>query len=279
VTPPSFLIRHEFLLRRLHSLTGLIPVGAYMVVHLLVNSSILSGATVFQKNVYQIHSLEDALIFVEWGFIFLPILFHAILGVVIVYGGLPNLGAYRYGSNFRYTLQRATGLIAFVFIVWHVFHLHGWFHAEWWVESVARPLNGANFKPYNAASTLGMAMSHGLIQIGYAVGILACVFHLANGIWTMGITWGVWTSLAAQRRALRACAVFGVLLAVVGLGALVGASSVDVQAAREAEIKMYQARVASGDVKPNPEKLAGEASAGADRRQVEGAETTDREPQ
>jgi succinate dehydrogenase / fumarate reductase, cytochrome b subunit len=61
-----------------------------MIVHLLVNSTILTGATVFQKNVYQIHSLEDALVFIEWTFIFLPILFHAILGVVIVYGGLPN---------------------------------------------------------------------------------------------------------------------------------------------------------------------------------------------
>ncbi len=271
MSSPSFFTRHEFLIRRLHSLTGLIPVGAYMVVHLLVNSSILSGATVFQKNVYQIHSLEDALVYVEWGFIFLPILFHAILGVVIVYGGIPNLGAYRYGSNFRYTLQRATGLIAFVFIVWHVFHLHGWFHTEWWLENVARPLNGANFKPYNAASTLGLAMGSLLIQACYAIGILACVFHLANGIWTMGITWGAWTSPAAQRRALRACAVFGVLLAAVGLGALVGASTVNIDQARTDEERMYHARVEMGDVKPNLEKRSEDASEDEARRDGENA--------
>jgi succinate dehydrogenase / fumarate reductase cytochrome b subunit len=260
VESSSFLARNEFLLRRLHSLSGLIPIGAYMVVHLLVNSTLLSGPGVFQRNVYQIHSLEDALVVVEWTCIFLPILFHALLGVAIVYSGLPNVGAYALGGNIRYTLQRATGILAFGFIVWHVFHLHGWFHAEWWLESVARPLGGANFKPFNAASTLGAAMSSPVVQVVYAIGILSCVFHLANGIWTMGITWGVWTSPAAQRRALGVCGVFGVLLACVGIAALVGAATVDQDQARKLEDGMYQARTTAGDIKPNEEKRAHETA-------------------
>ena len=52
-------------------------------------------------------------------------------------------------------LQRVTGLVAFVFIVLHVFHMHGWFHADVWLRNVAQPLGGAQFRPYNAASTLG----------------------------------------------------------------------------------------------------------------------------
>jgi succinate dehydrogenase / fumarate reductase, cytochrome b subunit len=204
--------------------------------------------------VYQIHSLEDALVIVEWAFIFLPILFHAILGVVIVYTGVPNLRSYPTSANYRYILQRATGMIALAFILFHVFHLHGWFHSDWWIENVAKPLNGANFRAYNAASTLGEAMDSPLIQVVYAVGILACVFHLANGIWSMGITWGVWTSPGAQHRALVGCGVFGVLLAVVGMGALYGVSSVDVDEARIVEDRMYDVRVKSGDVKENKKK-------------------------
>lgn len=250
----SFLARHEFLIRRLHSLSGLIPVGAYMVVHLLVNASLLSGATTFQKNVYQIHSLEDALVLVEWTFVLGPILFHGIIGLLILLSGVPNNNAYQYGANYRYTLQRATGIIALVFIVWHVFHLHGWFHSDWWLANVAEPLNGANFRPFNAASTLGAAMTGTTIQVLYVIGILTCVFHLANGIWTMGITWGVWISPAAQGRALRVCAVFGVLLAVAGVGALAGASSVNIERAKAAEARMYDARVESGDIKPNEHK-------------------------
>jgi succinate dehydrogenase / fumarate reductase cytochrome b subunit len=115
-------------------------------------------------------------------------------------------------------------------------------------------LNGANFRAYNAASSLGLAMGSVLIQAAYATGILACVFHLANGIWTMGITWGVWTSPHAQQRALHGCTIFGVLLAVVGLSALYGGATVDIDEARAIEDRMYHVRVESGDVKENSKK-------------------------
>ncbi len=255
---PSFLARHEFLIRRLHSLSGLIPVGAYMVVHLLVNASVLESPATFQKNVYQIHSLGSLLPLVEWTFIFIPILFHAIIGVVIVMGGIPNTGNYPYAANRRYTLQRVTGMIAFFFIAIHVFHMHGWFHADIWLEKVVRPLGGAEFHPYAAASSAGLALQNYVMVVIYLIGVLACVFHLANGIWTMGITWGVWISPKAQRRASNVCAVFGVLLAIVGVGALFGmraeGSGEKLIEAREVETKMYDHKLESGELVPNPHK-------------------------
>ena len=57
----SFFLRHQFLILRLHSLSGLLPVGAYMTVHLLTNASTLGGPAMFQKNVDLIHSLGPAL--------------------------------------------------------------------------------------------------------------------------------------------------------------------------------------------------------------------------
>ena len=249
----SFMARHEFLIRRLHSLSGLIPVGAYMCVHLVTNSTLLDSPGTFQNAVYAIHSLGSFLPIVEWTFIFLPILFHAIVGVIIIRGGLPNSSSYPFARNVRYTLQRASGMIAFLFIVWHVFQLHGWFHFESWLE-VAKPLGGAQFHPYAAASSVGSALQGVLVQVLYAVGILSCVFHLANGIWTMGITWGVWTSRAAQKRADVACGIFGVLLAAVGLGALGGAATVDVEKAKAIEDKIYNAKLAAGEINPNPHK-------------------------
>lgn len=246
----SFLQRHEFFIRRLHSLSGLIPVGAYMVVHLMVNASILDSPGMFQRNVYQIHSLGRLLPLVEWVFIFAPILFHALIGVVIICGGQSNSVTYRYTSNMRYTLQRATGLIAFFFIGWHVFHTHGWFHFDAWLTHVAGNLNGANFRPYDAASSLGEAMKGMVVPALYAVGVLSCVFHLANGIWTMGITWGVWISPGAQLRATWLCLAFGVGLALVSMGALVGSMTVDIGDALQIEDKMYQAKIESGELIP-----------------------------
>jgi succinate dehydrogenase / fumarate reductase cytochrome b subunit len=103
-----------------------------MCIHLLTNASTLDSSATFQRAVYQIHSLGSLLPLVEWVFIFIPILFHGIIGVVIIRGGLPNYGSYKYTSNLRYTLQRASGMIAFAFIMWHVFQMHGWFHFEAW---------------------------------------------------------------------------------------------------------------------------------------------------
>ncbi len=257
-SPQSFLARHDFLIRRLHSLSGLIPVGAYMVIHLVANASVLESPAAFQKNVYSIHSLGSLLPWVEWGFIFIPILFHAIIGVVIVAGGMPNSNQYRYGANYRYVLQRATGMIAFGFIMVHVFHMHGWFHADLWLENVVKPLGGGQFRAFNASSTAGLALQNlGMVAI-YVVGVLACVYHLANGIWTMGITWGVWTSPAAQARASAICAGFGVLLGVLSMSALFGMRATgqgeNLQNAIQAEDQLYQHKVESGEIEPNEHK-------------------------
>src|SRR5262245_46543231 len=232
----------------------MIPVGAYMVIHLLTNASVLQSSVLFQKLVYQIHGLP-MLLAIEWVFIFIPILFHAIIGVLIIRGSLPNSGTYKYGSNIRYTLQRATGMIAFAFILFHVFHMHGWFHFKPWVTGVVEPLGGGQFEPYNAASTAATALSSVAYQIFYVIGVLSCVFHLANGIWTFGITWGIWVTPAAQRWATTACLVFGLGLSAVGLGALGGfAYTVDVEKARQQENEMYELRVKMGDILPDEHK-------------------------
>lgn len=264
---PDFFTRHEFLIRRLHSLSGLIPVGAYMTVHLLVNASLLNGPASFQNNVNQIHSLGAVLPLVEWIFIFLPIIFHAVIGVWIIRTGKSNHDHYRFVANWRYTLQRWTGVIAIFFIFFHVFHLHGWFHGEWWLSRVAEPLGMAQFRPYSAASTLASAMSGFVWPVFYFVGIVASVFHFANGIWTMGITWGVWTSPHAQKNASYVCAAGGVLLLMVGLSALVGAMRIDVEEARRVEDAMYEARVTSGEISPTPHKRWEEPAAGSEVEQ------------
>lgn len=256
----SFMARNQFLLARLHSLTGLVPVGAYMVVHLLTNASINESAATFQKNVYGIHALGSALVVVEWVFIFIPLLFHAIYGLLIIRESQPNSATYTYSSNIRYTLQRATGLIAFAFIFYHVFHMHGWFHAEWWLKNVAEPLGGAQFKPYNASSTAGAALQGNfIIQLLYGIGIFACVFHLANGIWTMGITWGLWLTPKAQARANYLAIAVGVFVGLIGLGALVGVAKVDVTKAKEVEDQMYKSKLDSREISADPHKRSGES--------------------
>ncbi len=107
--------RSYFLIRRLHSLLGIVPVGAFLCVHLTINATILLGGDKFGLAVDLIHMLErfHLLIPVEIAFIFLPILFHAVLGVVIALSGTVNVDRYKYCGNIRYVIQRGNRAFCF----------------------------------------------------------------------------------------------------------------------------------------------------------------------
>lgn len=247
---PSFLARNDFLIRRLHSLSGLIPVGAFMVMHLSTNASVFVGEETFQTNVDLIHRLGRLLPLVEWTFIFLPMIFHAVIGFVIIGGAMPNTNQYPYKANKRYTWQRITGIIAFVFILWHVLHMHGGSHNEAWLETM-KNVDHAQFDPHRATSTAGTALQGPIVTILYLVGVLSCVYHLANGLWTMGITWGVWTSEKAQERASKVCLASGLLLAAIAMTGLFGMkAAVDtpekLEAVKTTEEKMLEHRREAG---------------------------------
>jgi succinate dehydrogenase / fumarate reductase cytochrome b subunit len=221
------------LIYRLFSLAGLLPIGAYVVVHLAVNASVLAGPAMYQKQVDQIHSLGDTMVTIlEWPFIFIPIGFHALVGFWIIAGGLPNVGSYPYGANIRYTLQRATGMLVAAFIIFHLWQMH----------HLGKALGGGHFDSEHAASSAAIVLDPLLMKLIYTVGTLCAVYHLANGIWTFGITWGIWISDQAQRRAGYGCAVVGLVVASFGMSSLYGMSKIDVPQAQTIEnnILKYQ---------------------------------------
>lgn len=199
------------MLRRLHSLTGLV-FGGYLVVHLIVNATIAQMGDVYQVQVDKIHGLP-LLTFVEWGFIFLPIIYHTVYGIWITITGQPNVGNYGYYRNWLYTLQRISAIIIVLFLLFHVLTLK---------FAVAGADSALTFDPHNAAASVhGHMQTHWLIAyLVYPIGILASCFHLANGFWSAAITWGLATSAGAQRRWGMACAgLFGLTL-VLGFVAL-----------------------------------------------------------
>ncbi len=214
--------KYYFLVRRLHSLTGLVPVGVFLVMHLSTNATVLApgpAGAEFQRSVERIHSLGPLLVPVEIVGIFLPLLFHSLLGFQIIFTSAPNAQQYRYGSNIRYSLQRITGVIAFVFIFYHVWQMH-WLGAG---------MGGGHFRLHDDAGAASAATTTAsTIQAAwwiapiYAIGILSAVFHLANGIWTSLITWGITIRPRSQRTAGYVCTAFGAILSLVGLGALSG---------------------------------------------------------
>ena len=103
------------------------------------------------------------------------------------------------------------------------------------------------------------ALSPLLIKIIYTVGTLCAVYHLTNGIWTFGITWGLWTSDRGQRRAGYFCAAFGVLVALFGMGSLYGMSVLNIGKATIVEDNMQVIREAErGEVQWSSNAAGGE---------------------
>ncbi len=202
----------QFLLRRLHSLSGIVPIGAFLVMHLGTNAMVAfnqPGEDYFQQQVDRIHALGPLLIPVEILFIFIPIAFHAGLGVKIWLESKPNTMYYPYLANFRYMLQRVTGVIALIFIAVHLWHMH-------WLGGY---FGGGYFDPHDASRTAAGALQSGKWWAWplYQVGIVSAVYHFANGIWTSLITWGVTIGRESQRKAGYVCAVIGVALGLTGI--------------------------------------------------------------
>ncbi|MEW6249818.1 MAG: succinate dehydrogenase [Planctomycetota bacterium] len=219
-TPPeaSFLERHHFLLRRLHSLTGIIPVGVFLMFHLLANSTAYRGSQQFDLFVKQIHQLPW-LVAIEYAFIFIPLAFHGIYGIAIAWEGKLNQNQYPYMDNWRYTLQRVTAYVAFAFILLHLAHIR---YAYLFPGGQHFP--DENFFEFTQRSFQGMWLPLAAWNVIYWFGTLAVVYHFCNGIVTFCITWGITVGDEARKKVGYGALVIGLVLMAWTTTSLIGLS-------------------------------------------------------
>src|SRR5262249_3692194 len=102
--------KRGFLLRRLHSLSGVVPVGVFLIEHLWTTAKARAGQASFDRAVREINPLPLLPVIEIFG-IFLPLAFHAIYGVKLAFDSRPNVVKYPYSRNWLYTMQRVTGLV------------------------------------------------------------------------------------------------------------------------------------------------------------------------
>ncbi len=77
---------YSFVLRRLHSLSGIVPIGAFLIEHFISNSESANGVQAYNDQVKFLTSLPFVHV-LEWVFIFIPLLYHALYGIWIWYRG------------------------------------------------------------------------------------------------------------------------------------------------------------------------------------------------
>jgi succinate dehydrogenase / fumarate reductase cytochrome b subunit len=208
----------SFFLRRLHSLTGIIPIGAFLFEHILIsNSTALGGPAAYARTVSFLANLP-LVFFLELFFIWIPIAYHGLYGFYIWYRGDGNTISYPWSGNWMYTLQRWTGGIAFVYIAWHT-----WTMRFTGVDLHADPM--ASF-----GKVQGEIFQTPLFLF-YVVGLIAASWHFAYGIWLFCAKWGIVIGEKAQRRFLVVCVLFFFLLTGVGLASLTAFRSTPMQPA------------------------------------------------
>lgn len=233
-TAPGLLDRHHFALRRLHSLTGIVPVGLFLINHLLANSTAFLGKEHFNHHIELIHSLPW-LVWIEVLFIFVPLAFHGAYGLLIALQGRPNQGQYPYLDNWRYTLQRVTAYITIVFVVVHLAHfrLAHWFGGTYYGS--AHDVPGFFFFTKEGFHNLWLPMW--LWMVLYSVGLVAAVFHFCNGVVTFCITWGIVIGDASRKRISLAAGALGALLAVWGFVSLIALGGALADADKKAAVE------------------------------------------
>jgi len=195
--------RHYFLLKRLHSLSGVVPVAGFVIFHLFENSNSVAGQDAFNHTTHTIRSLPY-LYLLEIGLL-APIVFHALGGAYLAFSSKPNVGQFSNRANWSYFLQRVTGGILLFFIGYHV-----------WTTRFAGIASDQMFQ------YLAGQYSQPAISAFYALGILSAAFHLANGLWGFTVTWGLVTGAKSMDLAWKLCMGLGVAVALMGLNALAG---------------------------------------------------------
>ncbi len=206
-------LSRTFVLRKLHQLSGIFPLGIFLLEHFYTNSKALSGPGDFNSAVDDLQSIPYIL-FVEIGGIFIPLLYHAIYGLVITVEARPNNLAYPYPRNWFYLVQRATGVSLFFFILYHLLNFRFGLIPGLNTVSVAHA-------PDQAFDIVSREFRIVPIFIVYMIGITATVWHFANGIWLFLVDWGITIGERAQRLTGYACIAFGVVLLLVGINAAV----------------------------------------------------------
>ena len=188
---------NSFLWRRLHSLTGIVPVGLFLLEHFLSNAEAVNGVAAYNAQVKFLTGLPFRLGLEIFG-IFIPLAFHALYGVYIWLRGENNVIDYPWTGNWFYTAQRYTGLIVFAYVTFHLWTMR---------------FTGIHLTEHSDAAfwKVQHELSHPLALAIYVVGIVAASWHFGYGLFLFAAKWGIVTGDKARKRAQG----FGIALSVV----------------------------------------------------------------
>jgi succinate dehydrogenase / fumarate reductase, cytochrome b subunit len=195
--------RASYILDKLQSLSGVIPIGAFLAEHFWSNSYALVSVGKYNQVSEELQQIPWRII-VETCVLFIPILFHGLYGIYIWWKGKSNALGHPWMANWLYVLQRWTGIIAFIFIGWHLYTERFLGHGVTSYADVQRNMMNPWYVTF------------------YIVGVIASSFHLGNGLWNFACKWGIAVSANAQRVAGWFGAAVAIAFTVAGVTIVIG---------------------------------------------------------
>jgi succinate dehydrogenase / fumarate reductase cytochrome b subunit len=195
----------ETFVRRVFSLSGVFPLGAFLVVHILANASALRGDGAFDATVRALRGLPLRAL-VEVLLVFGPLVLHAAIGLWLTITGRPLAQPSPYPKSVR-AAMRVTGMLVLAFLAMHLPELR--------FRSSPDAHTGAHLLTVLTADL--SSTSHGVPWRGVVyLAAAGCVaFHFAGGLW--GFVVGSWSAGAAPSRRARLVAAWSAALLGVSL--------------------------------------------------------------
>jgi succinate dehydrogenase / fumarate reductase cytochrome b subunit len=191
--------------KRLQVLTGVVPVGAFLLSHLWTNAQAIRGPAAFAGAVERIGRIPH-LALLEVGAIVVPLLAHVALGIVLGQSAQAADDRAGYPRIWMLRAQRATGFFLVVYIVFHVWSTR---------------LSPARLVAHDAVFDI---MARALAQPGvlafHIAGVLAAAFHFGNGLVALAGPWGFVWGADARRAVAWVGIVAFVVLSLIGVNAL-----------------------------------------------------------
>jgi len=187
----------SYLLRKLHSLSGIIPVGAFLAEHFWSNSAALVSAQKYNDVSQELQTIPFRP-FVEWAAIFCRFVSRRVRHIHLATRQVERIGL---------SLGRELAL--------HVSAIHRidriCVHC---VALVYRAL--AHARTFNVRVCGGRFVASAVSHF-FVIGIVASSFHLGVGIWNFLCKWGLAATVRAQRAAGQLGALIGVTFSIVGI--------------------------------------------------------------
>jgi succinate dehydrogenase / fumarate reductase cytochrome b subunit len=216
----SFMDRHYFMLRRLNSILGIVPVGAFFLMHMALNSRAGQGPEQYQWVPDTLDQIPY-LFFVEVFGILLPIALHGALGLWIALRSDYHAPrpARRWYEDIAYKLQRFTGIALMALLIVHVYQ-------TWWQHLGIKMDNartGAE-REYDIYGSMHSLLDNPLWLAIYALFVLIAAYHFANGIYNVAFKFGWTTSTPSMRWAIAIGAAVGLIGVILGFTSLWGFS-------------------------------------------------------